>query len=48
MVKNDDYAITPLFDEKGIIAGLQVNVSVIILGKNVASLTRNCLLAYAQ
>lgn len=26
MVKNDDYAITPLYDERGIIAGIQVNV----------------------
>ncbi len=27
MVKNDDYAITPLYDEQGTISGVQVNVS---------------------
>lgn len=27
MVKNDDYSVTPLYDEHGIIAGVQVNVS---------------------
>lgn len=27
MVKENDYALTPLYDEKGIIAGIQVNVS---------------------
>ncbi len=27
MVKNDNYAITPLYDEKGTISGVQVNVS---------------------
>lgn len=29
MVKNDDYAVTPLYDEHGIIAGVQVNVSAV-------------------
>lgn len=30
LVKNDDYAITPLYDELGTIAGIQVNVSVVV------------------
>lgn len=50
MAKGDDYAVTPLYDAKGTIAGIQVNVSKVqprvflLLLYKVIPLTTNLLL----